>query len=191
MTATASTAEKLDWLLSLPSGATHVANYKTQDFLEVVKKVTDNKGVDVIIDFVGQSHWGRNIESLAIDGRMTLLALLSGNSCFPIHLSHASFISPLGSEISHFDLKQILYKRLRIQGSTLRSRSVSYQADLIERYVLTLYHPLPTISKTNHPCVKDSGKRFWVTSQEQEEQVRSEFTFTKYASLWSANNTFV
>jgi len=79
VTATASTPEKLDWLLSLPNGATHVANYKTQDLSEVVKKVTDNKGVDVIIDFVGQSHWGRNIESLAVDGRMTMLALLSGN----------------------------------------------------------------------------------------------------------------
>ncbi|KAG6902537.1 hypothetical protein C0995_015355 [Termitomyces sp. Mi166 len=112
VTATASTKEKLDWLLTLPSGATHVANYKTEDFSEIVKRVTDNKGADVVVDFVGKSHWKRNIESLAVDGHMIMLALLSGSQV-------------------DVDLSPILYKRLRIQGSTLRSRSVSYQADLI------------------------------------------------------------
>lgn len=78
VTATASTQEKLDWLLAMKSGATHAVNYKTQDFASEVKKATDGKGVDVIIDFVGQSHWAKNIDSLAVDGRMTMLALLSG-----------------------------------------------------------------------------------------------------------------
>lgn len=52
MIATASTQDKLDWLLSLPNGATNAANYKTQDFSQVTKEVTQNKGVDVVIDFV-------------------------------------------------------------------------------------------------------------------------------------------
>ncbi|OAX31964.1 GroES-like protein [Rhizopogon vinicolor AM-OR11-026] len=78
VTATASTKEKLDWLLSIPNGATHTVNYRTEDFAAEVKKTTNGKGVDVVIDFVGQSHWARNIESLAIDGRMTMLATLSG-----------------------------------------------------------------------------------------------------------------
>lgn len=65
-------------LLSAPNGATHAVNYKTQDFAEEVKKTTGGKGVDVIIDFVGQSHWQKNIDSLAYDGRMTMLALMSG-----------------------------------------------------------------------------------------------------------------
>ena len=55
-------------------------NYKTQDFAEEVKKITNGKGVDVIIDFVGQSHWSKNIDALAYDGRMTMLAMLSGTS---------------------------------------------------------------------------------------------------------------
>ncbi len=76
--ATASTKEKLDFLLSLPGGATHAVNYKTQDFAEEVEKITLGKGVDVVIDFVGQSHWEKNITSLATDGRMTMLSLLSG-----------------------------------------------------------------------------------------------------------------
>ncbi|EIN12492.1 quinone oxidoreductase [Punctularia strigosozonata HHB-11173 SS5] len=116
ITATASTSEKLSWLLSLPAGPTHAVNYKTQDFAEEVKKVTDGHGADVVIDFVGQSHWARNIDALAVDGRMTMLALMSG------------------AEVPKANLMPILYKRLRIQGSTLRARSVEYQAELIRRF---------------------------------------------------------
>ena len=78
VTATTSTQEKIDFLLQIPSGATHGVNYKTQDFAAEVKKITGGKGVDVIIDFVGRTHWQKNIDSLARDGRMTLLATLSG-----------------------------------------------------------------------------------------------------------------
>ncbi|KAK7054347.1 hypothetical protein VNI00_003541 [Paramarasmius palmivorus] len=113
--ATASKKEKLDWLLSIPNGATHGVNYKTQDFFREVVSITESKGVDVVVDFVGQSHWKKNIQSLARDGRMVMLATLSG------------------SKVEDFDLREILYKRLRIQGSTLRSRSVEYQADLAQR----------------------------------------------------------
>ncbi|KAI0927495.1 hypothetical protein AcV5_008022 [Taiwanofungus camphoratus] len=116
VTATASSADKLSWLLSIPNGATNVVNYKTQDFAAEVKKVTGGKGVDVIIDFVGQSHWHKNIDALAVDGRMTMLGLLSG------------------AEVASFNLGPILYKRLRIQGSTLRARSTDYQANLIARF---------------------------------------------------------
>jgi NADPH:quinone reductase-like Zn-dependent oxidoreductase len=114
VTATASTRDKLDWLLSIPNGATHVVNYKTEDFAAEVKKTTNGKGVDVIIDFVGRTHWEKNIDSLAVDGRMTILSLLSGN------------------EVPSVNLTPILYKRLKIQGSTLRSRSLEYQTELIE-----------------------------------------------------------
>lgn len=78
VTATASTKEKLDSLLAMPNGATHVANYKTQDFSAEVKKTTEGRGVNILIDFVGQSHWNKNIDALALEGRMTMLALLSG-----------------------------------------------------------------------------------------------------------------
>lgn len=116
VTATASTQEKLDWLLSMPNGATHAVNYKTGDFAAEVKKTTNGKGVDVIIDVVGQSHWHKNIDSLALDGRMTLLSVLSG------------------PEVQNMNLMPILYKRLKIQGSTLRARSADYQAKLIARF---------------------------------------------------------
>jgi len=78
ITATASTAEKLDWLLSLPAGATHAANYKKQNFVEVTNGATGGKGVDLIVDTVGQAHFSRNLDALAMDGRMTMLSLISG-----------------------------------------------------------------------------------------------------------------
>ncbi|KAJ7205962.1 quinone oxidoreductase [Mycena pura] len=116
VTATASTEDKLAWLRSLPNGATNTANYKTQDFSQVVKQVTQNKGADVVIDFVGQTHFEKNLASLAVDGRMTMLAFLSGPT------------------VPSVNLAPILYKRLRIQGSTLRSRTPEYQVDLIARF---------------------------------------------------------
>ncbi|PSR71676.1 hypothetical protein PHLCEN_2v12450 [Hermanssonia centrifuga] len=116
ITATTSTQEKIDFVLKMPNGATHGVNYKTQDFAEEVSKITNGKGVDVVIDFVGQSHWHKNIAALAKDGRMTLLAFMSG------------------SVIKEVDIGPILYKRLHIEGSTLRSRSNEYQADLIAKF---------------------------------------------------------
>ncbi|KAJ7439771.1 quinone oxidoreductase [Mycena latifolia] len=101
VTATASTQAKLNWF-SLSNGATNTANYKSDDFTQVVKQATGNKG-DVVIDFVKTS-------SLAVDGRMTIFTVPSVN------------------------LAPLLFKRLRIQGSTLRSRSPAYQTDLIVRF---------------------------------------------------------
>jgi len=121
VTATTSTKEKIDWLLALPNGPTHAANYKTEDFSAVVKQVTENKGVNVIIDFVGQSHFSKNLDSLAVDGRMTILSLLSGDIAHSVNLG------------------LILFKRLHIEGSTLRARSVDYQANLIERFKSELF----------------------------------------------------
>ena len=62
----------------MPNGATHGVNYKTQDFAAEVKNITGGTGADVVIDFVGKSHWHKNIDALAKDGRMTILATLSG-----------------------------------------------------------------------------------------------------------------
>ncbi|KZT35055.1 quinone oxidoreductase putative [Sistotremastrum suecicum HHB10207 ss-3] len=112
---TASSKEKLDWLLKIPEGPTDAINYKTENFAEIIKKETGGKGVNLIVDFVGKDHWEKNIDALSIDGRMILLAFLSGND-------------------PKVNLGPLLYKRLRIQGSTLRSRSVDYQTGLIAAF---------------------------------------------------------
>lgn len=93
-------------------------NYKTQpDFDKEVAKLTDNAGVDVIIDLVGASYWERNVASLARDGRIVLVGLVGG----------AKTDKP-------FDLSQLLYKRARVEGTTLRSRSLEYQTELLQDF---------------------------------------------------------
>ncbi|KAG8929347.1 hypothetical protein FRC01_004464 [Tulasnella sp. 417] len=114
---TAGSQEKLDFLKSMPLPPTSTVNYKTEDFSNRVAEITAGKGVDAIVDFIGQDYWNKNISSLALDGRMVLLATLGGGSM------------PPGAEIT-----PILYKRLRIQGSTLRSRNQEYQTGLINGF---------------------------------------------------------
>ena len=79
---TASTAEKLKWLAAIKQGPTHTVNYKTQDFAQECATITGGKGINLIIDFVGKSHWEKNITSLAVDGRMVMLSTLSGKLYF-------------------------------------------------------------------------------------------------------------
>lgn len=86
-------------------------------FFVQVLKLTDDKGVDVLIDFIGASYWDKNVKSLARDGRMVLLGLMGG----------AKTTEP-------FDLGPILFKRLRIEGTTLRSRSLEYQGRLLQDF---------------------------------------------------------
>ena len=90
-------------------GAERAINYKTEDFVDVVRQVTDGKGVDVILDMVGGDYVTREINCLADDGRIAVIALLGGTK-------------------SVIDLGQILRRRLTITGSTLRPRSMGFKA---------------------------------------------------------------
>lgn len=100
-------------------GADHAINYKTADFAAEVKRLTDGKGVDVILDMVAGSYVAREIECLAEDGRLGIIAVQGGTH----------------SEI-HAGL--VLRRRLTITGSTLRPRSVAFKtaiADGLKRQV--------------------------------------------------------
>lgn len=90
-------------------GAEHGINYKTEDFVAEVKRVTDGRGADVILDMVAGAYVPREIKCLADDGRLVLIALLGGASA-PVPLD------------------QILMRRLTITGSTLRPRPVAFKA---------------------------------------------------------------
>ena len=139
MFTTAGTDEKVEYLKKLTGGKVHAFNYKTTDFEQEVKKV-DEAGVDLIVDFIGPDYWNQvgptrfvrrmylvadqfstlsrqNISLLRQDGRMILLAAMSGPK-----LPADSALIP------------ILFKRLNIKGSTLRSRSPAYQGDLLGRF---------------------------------------------------------
>ena len=92
-------------------GADRAINYKTEDFVEIVKLETGGKGVDVILDMVGGDYVPREIGCLADDGRLVLIALLGGGKA----------TVPLG---------QILIRRLTVTGSTLRPRPLSFKAKI-------------------------------------------------------------
>ena len=107
-------AEKL--FICKELGADVLIDYKSQNFKEIALKATNNYGVDVIIDFIGAKYFNDNIDSLTRDGRLILLATLSGG------------------KVEDFDVRQILVKRLKIIGSTLRSRSLDYQIKLTKEF---------------------------------------------------------
>ena len=76
---TSTTASKLEFLKTIPNGPTDTIDTKAHPTFETeVKRITDGKGVNVVIDFVAATFWASNIESLALDGRMTMLAVLGG-----------------------------------------------------------------------------------------------------------------
>ena len=97
-------------------GADNAIDYETQDFAEEVRRITGGEGVNLIIDFIGASYWERNVESLALDGRVVLLAMLGG------------------SIIDEFSLSDLFQKRGQLITSTLRSRSRSYQIRLTHEF---------------------------------------------------------
>ena len=86
-------------------GARRGINYRTEDFVEVIRDVTGGKGVDLILDIMGGSYLNRNLAALAVDGRLVQIGLMGGES-------------------ASIDLRRVLGRRLTITGSTLRPRSV-------------------------------------------------------------------
>ena len=104
---TAGTDEKCAACVAL--GADHAINYKTSDFAEQVKTLTRGKGVNVILDMVGGSYVAREVESMAEDGRLVIIAVQGGVK-------------------AEFNAGMVLRKRLTITGSTLRPRSLEFKS---------------------------------------------------------------
>ncbi|QHE85438.1 NAD(P)H-quinone oxidoreductase [Hydrogenophaga sp. BPS33] len=104
--ATAGSDDKCAACLKL--GADHAINYKTQDFVAEVARLTDQKGVDVILDMVAGSYAAREIECLAEDGRLVIIAVQGGVK-------------------AEFNAGLVLRRRLTITGSTLRPRPVAFK----------------------------------------------------------------
>ena len=105
--ATAGSDDKRAACLAL--GADHAINYKTQDFVAEVKRLTDGAGVNVVLDMVAGGYVAREIECLAEDGRLVIIAVQGGVK-------------------SEFNAGLVLRKRLTVTGSTLRPRPVEFKA---------------------------------------------------------------
>lgn len=92
----------------LKIGASHAINYKSQDFEQEVIRLTNNKGANLILDMVAGDYLNKEINCLADDGRIVIIAHQGGKS-------------------SQIDVGQVLRRRLTITGSTLRPRSVEFK----------------------------------------------------------------
>jgi putative PIG3 family NAD(P)H quinone oxidoreductase len=94
-------------------GCTGAWNTTKEDWVKGIKDATGGKGVDLVIDFVGAPNFASNLDVLARDGRWVVLGMMGG-----MELPAKTNLGPL------------LFKRLRIEGSTLRSRDEEYQGKL-------------------------------------------------------------
>lgn len=109
--ATAGSDERVQAIENL--GCTKGINYKTQDFVTEIKSLTSNRGVDVILDMVSGDYLERNIDSLAEDGRLVMIAQLGGIK-------------------GTVNCLKVMLKRLHITGSTLRARPVEFKAQIAQ-----------------------------------------------------------
>jgi NADPH2:quinone reductase len=94
-------------------GAERAINYKTEDFVAVVKEATGGKGVDVILDMVAGDYMQREVKAVADDGRIVLIAFLGGAK-------------------AQVDFGEVMRRRITITGSTLRPRSVAFKAAIAQ-----------------------------------------------------------
>jgi putative PIG3 family NAD(P)H quinone oxidoreductase len=95
-------------------GAERGVNYRTEDFVAMVKERTDGRGVDLVLDIIGATYFERNLAALAVEGRLVQIGLMGGGGSPPI------------------DLNAVLRRRLTITGSTLRPRSVAEKGAIAE-----------------------------------------------------------
>jgi NADPH2:quinone reductase len=97
----------------LALGADHAINYKTQDFEAEVARITNKRGVDVVLDMVAGAYVNKEVNCLAEDGRLVFIAVQGGVK-------------------AEFNAGLVLRKRLTITGSTLRIRPVAFKAAIAQ-----------------------------------------------------------
>jgi NADPH:quinone reductase len=109
---TAGSSAKCQFCLGL--GADAAINYHEQDFEAEITKLTDNKGVDLVLDMIGGAYFPRNLQCLAFEGRLLQIAVQQ-------------------SAKSDINLWTKMQKRLTITGSTLRARDDNFKADIANK----------------------------------------------------------
>jgi putative PIG3 family NAD(P)H quinone oxidoreductase len=115
---TAGSDEKCRAALDL--GAAHAINYKSADFVEEVKRITDGRGVQIVLDMVGGDYLPRNLDCLAEEGRHVSIAVQRGAK-------------------AEIPIWKIMQKRLTLTGSTLRGRSAEFKALVADELARTVW----------------------------------------------------
>jgi NADPH2:quinone reductase len=101
--ATAGSDDKVQFCLAI--GAAHAINYRKQDFVAEVARITAKRGVDIVLDMVGGDYIEKNLKCLALEGRLVIIAFMRGSRV-------------------ELDWRHIMMKRLTVTGSTLRASPV-------------------------------------------------------------------
>lgn len=109
---TAGSQEKCDFCLQL--GADAVINYREKDFVSEVRRFTEDKGVDVILDMIGGDYLARNIKCMTYDARLVQIAIQKGYQ-------------------AEINLLAVMLKRLTITGSTLRDRDLAFKRNIAQQ----------------------------------------------------------
>ena len=104
----------------LELGADAAFNYKEQDFVAEINRLTEGLGVDVILDMIGGDYFPRNLRCMATDGRLVQIAIQNGAK-------------------ADINLLPIMLKRLTITGSTLRARDDGFKADIAEKLLKNVW----------------------------------------------------
>ncbi len=115
---TAGSDEKCAACISI--GADHAVNYRTQDFVAETQRYTGGRGADVVLDMVAGDYLAREVQCLAEEGRLAVIAVQGGTACT-------------------LDAGLLLRKRLTLTGSTLRPRSVAYKTVLAQQLRATVW----------------------------------------------------
>jgi putative PIG3 family NAD(P)H quinone oxidoreductase len=93
-------------------GANHVIDYQAQDFASETRRLTDQRGVDVILDHIGAAYFEKNLAALATNGRLVIIGIMQGSD-------------------AQISLGRLMVKRQRIIGSVLRPRPAAEKAEII------------------------------------------------------------
>jgi putative PIG3 family NAD(P)H quinone oxidoreductase len=117
----------------LEMGAESAINYRSSDFLAEVKRLTQARGVNVVLDMVGAAYLERNLEALALEGRLAIVATQGGRA-------------------AELDLLQLMLKRARIIGSTMRARTPE-QKGMVAQALLKNVWPLLPAKTTVRPII--------------------------------------
>ncbi|MBV8896498.1 MAG: NAD(P)H-quinone oxidoreductase [Acidobacteriaceae bacterium] len=119
---TAGSDEKCAACISL--GAEHAINYKQSDFVVETKRLTNNAGVNVVLDMVGGSYLKKNVEVLAPEGRLAIIATQGGRT-------------------GELDIATLMQKRARVMGSTMRARTPAQKGEVAQRLLRDVWPLLP------------------------------------------------
>ncbi len=109
--ATAGSADKVAFCREM--GADHAIDYKAQDFVAEIARITEKRGVNVVLDIVGGDYVDKNLKCLGLEGRLTQIGLLNGNR-------------------ADINLHPVMLKRLTITGSTLRASPMARKVALAQ-----------------------------------------------------------